>query len=70
MNKQIFGYTPRQPAGDAYVKYCVVHENEDGDTVIQVRNERGVTNEIILPRAQGAELATALRKHTEPETTI
>ena len=68
MNKQIFGYTPLQPAGDTYVKYCAVHENEDGDTIVQVRNERGVVNEIILPRAQGAELAVAA--HTKPETTV
>jgi hypothetical protein len=70
MNKQIFGYTPPQPAGDTYVKYCAVHENEDGDTVIQVRNERGVINEIILPRSEGAELASALTAHTKPETTV
>jgi hypothetical protein len=70
MSKQIFGYTPSQPAGDAYVKFCAVHENDDGDTVIQVRNERGVINEIILPRKVGAELCYALAAHTKPETTI
>lgn len=70
MAKQIFGYTPSQPAGDQYVKFCAVHENDDGDTVIQVRNARGVINEIVLPRAAGRELAESLAKHTTAETTV
>ena len=70
MNTQIFGFTPNQPAGDAYVKYCMAFVNEDGDLVIHVRNARGVVNEVILPRAEGAKLAASLTEHTKPETTI
>jgi len=70
MSKQIFGYTPAQAAGDDYVKYCAVHVNDDGDTVIQVRNGRAVVNEIILPRLAGHELAVALTEHTKPETSV
>lgn len=70
MNKQIFGYTPSQPAGDLYVKYCAVHENGDGNIVVQVRNERGVVNEIVLPRSAGMELSATLMAHTAVETTV
>lgn len=68
--KQIYGFTPSQPAGDAYVKYCTAFENEDGDIVLHIRNARGVVNEIILPRSEGAALAAALVDHTKPETTV
>ena len=68
--KQIFGYTPPQPAADAYVKYCMAFENDDGDIVLHVRNARGIVNEIILPRAEAAILAAALTEHSKPETTV
>ena len=70
MAKQIFGYTPSQPAGDQYVRYIAVFENDDGDVVIHVRNPRGIVNEIIVPRAEAFDMAKEIAKHAQPETTV
>ncbi len=66
MTKQIFGYTPAQPAGDDYVKFCAVMGDEDGNITISVRNARGGINEITLPRDRAIELSDEIRKHTKP----
>lgn len=69
--KQIFGYTePSQAMAGEYVKFIAVFEDEDGNGVFQIRNGRGVYNEIIVPRKAVMELADELTKHSQPETTV
>jgi hypothetical protein len=66
MTKQIFGYTPTQPAGDDYVKFCAVMGDEDGNITISVRNARGGINEITLPKAKAIELYLEIAKWVKP----
>lgn len=60
MRKQLFGYTPAQREGDAYVPFIAVVERDADTIVFCVRSPDGGINEIALPRAIAAELGAAL----------
>lgn len=65
MNTQIFGWTqPETAAPDEYVKFLMAFTNGDGDIVIQIRNELGRINEVVLPRLNAVDLSSALSAHT------
>lgn len=62
MSKQIFGYTPRQPAEDEYVKFLCVMGDDDGSITITVRNANGGINEIRVPKLNARELGAEIAK--------
>ena len=60
--KQIFGYTqPESAAPDEYVKYIMAFAKDDGSVEFHIRNERGESNVMVVPREDAGELAVALR---------
>lgn len=65
MTKQIYGYTPRQPAEDDYVKFLCVMGDDDGNITITVRNARGGINEIVVPKFEARKLGDEIAKWTK-----
>ena len=57
--QQVFGWTARLQVPEQFKRYILAFEA--GDNIrLEIRNGAGVSNEILLPRADAADLASTL----------